>query len=255
MARPVHVSPAHACIRNYYQELEQYHQQGVAHEGALRTAFQNLLSDTLPQGWSLSPEYGMKGSGGRLVRPDGAILDRNYFPRGYWEAKDPTDRLDAEIARKKEKGYPLKNTIFENTREAILFQNREPLPKIQLGDPAELAQLLNWFYSYTEPEVLGFEEAVANFQEEVPHPLRPQPLVRRRALHRPPHRSGDPGECRNRRDRPLTAELAIAITGSPCESPSCRLESRLACALKPRADSPERPLPPAQAPTRFPVPQ
>ena len=169
MARSSHVSPSHACIRNYYQELEQYRGHGVTHEGALRTAFQNLLADTLPQGWSLSPEYGMKGSGGRLVRPDAAILDRNYFPRGYWEAKDPSDRLDVEIARKKEKGYPLKNSIFENTREAILFQNREPLPKIQLGDAAELAQLLNWFYSYTEPEVLGFEEAVGNFEQEVPH--------------------------------------------------------------------------------------
>jgi predicted helicase len=169
MVRPASISPAHACIRNYYRELETYRGQGVTHEGALRTAFQNLLADTLPQGWSLSPEYGMKGAGGRLVRPDGAVLDRNYFPRGYWEAKDPADRLDAEIARKKEKGYPLKNTIFENTQEAILFQNRAPLPRIQLGDPAELAQLLNLFYSYTEPEVLGFEEAVTNFEQEVPH--------------------------------------------------------------------------------------
>jgi predicted helicase len=83
--------------------------------------------------------------------------------------RTPSDRLDVEIARKKERGYPLKNTIFENTREAILFQNREPLPKIHLGDPAELAQLLNWFYSYTEPEVLGFDEAVSNFEQEVPH--------------------------------------------------------------------------------------
>jgi len=41
MARTAHVSPSHACIRNYYEELEQYRGQGVSHEGALRTAFQN----------------------------------------------------------------------------------------------------------------------------------------------------------------------------------------------------------------------
>ena len=42
--------------------------------------------------------------------------------RGYWEAKDTDDDLDAEISKKIAKGYPLNNTIFEDTRQAVLFQ-------------------------------------------------------------------------------------------------------------------------------------
>ena len=41
---------------------------------------------------------------------------------GFWEAKDTSDDLDAEIQKKIAKGYPLSNTIFEDTQQAVLFQ-------------------------------------------------------------------------------------------------------------------------------------
>ena len=36
-----------------------------------------------------------------------------YLVRGYWEAKDTADKLDAEIEKKRKAGYPLNNFIFE----------------------------------------------------------------------------------------------------------------------------------------------
>jgi hypothetical protein len=96
----------------------------VEHELALRHAFQNLLADSARlHGWTLIAELSAK-AGGHTVRPDGTLRDANSIPRGYWEAKDSRDDLAREIQRKIGRGYPLTNTIFEDTRRAVLFQNR-----------------------------------------------------------------------------------------------------------------------------------
>ncbi len=55
-----------------------YAQQGVEHEGAVRSAFQNLLAETGRRvGWTLIPERSI-GS----VRPDGTFRDNYYLERG-----------------------------------------------------------------------------------------------------------------------------------------------------------------------------
>jgi hypothetical protein len=46
---------------------------------------------------------------------------KHHLRRGYWEAKDTDDKLDSEIKKKIGKGYPLTNTIFEDTRQAVLL--------------------------------------------------------------------------------------------------------------------------------------
>jgi len=48
--------------------------------------------------------------------PDGTLRDI-FSRRGFCEAKDTHDDLDAEISKKIAKGYPLVNTIFEDTRQ------------------------------------------------------------------------------------------------------------------------------------------
>ncbi|MCY3721159.1 MAG: hypothetical protein OXG97_02955, partial [Candidatus Poribacteria bacterium] len=39
----LNIKPTHKPIRNYYTELSEYAKVGAEHEGAVRTAFQNLL--------------------------------------------------------------------------------------------------------------------------------------------------------------------------------------------------------------------
>ena len=58
---------------------------------------------------------------------------------GYWEAKDLGDNLDKEISLKIAKGYPLNNTIFENTSQAVLFQGGKERRRFDLTDKAQLA--------------------------------------------------------------------------------------------------------------------
>ena len=38
-------------IKDYYAALNAYHKQGVTHEGALRSAFQNLLAENRSADW------------------------------------------------------------------------------------------------------------------------------------------------------------------------------------------------------------
>jgi hypothetical protein len=86
-------------IKEYYSLLQQYKAQRVRHEGAVSTAFENLLTKIASRRhWIMIPLLSMH-SGKRIV-PDGTIRDSNGLPRGYWEAKDTDDNLDIEIQKK-----------------------------------------------------------------------------------------------------------------------------------------------------------
>jgi hypothetical protein len=57
-----------------------------------------------------------------LFRASTAILRDEYdLHRDYWEVKDTDDKLDSEIKKKIAKGYLLTNTIFEDTRQAVVL--------------------------------------------------------------------------------------------------------------------------------------
>lgn len=169
MARVV-VRPSHRPIQAYHEAISLYRQQGVRHELALRSAFQNLLSDTARMaGWIVIPELSTKSAAGDAnIRPDATLRDANTLPRGYWEAKSPSEDLAKEIAKKKARGYSLVNTIFENTTDAILFQNGQERFRAKLSDPSQVADLLTLFLSHTEPDFEDWEKAVEDFKNRVP---------------------------------------------------------------------------------------
>ncbi len=122
MATASKVKPTHKAVKSYYSALATYADQSVEHEGALRSAFQNLLSETGRKvGWTLIPELSLDANG-HQIRPDGTFRDEFTIERGYWEAKD-TDDLKAEIKKKIKRGYRLTNTIFEDTLEGRLYQD------------------------------------------------------------------------------------------------------------------------------------
>src|SRR5437588_1435283 len=155
-------------IDRYYKQLQEY--KGRAdYELAVRTAFLNLLNETAHQvKWMLIPEQTIEGG----IRPDGVLRDSFDLKRGVWEAKGPQGDLDKEISRKIATGYPLTNTIFENTKRAVLFQNKKRSFEFNLHNPQEVGDLLNQFFTYTEPDIATFEEAVKEFKERVPELAR-----------------------------------------------------------------------------------
>jgi hypothetical protein len=152
-------------IQAYYAELMSYEAQQVEHEMALRTAFQNLLAHYAHQvKWTLIPELTIANG----ARPDGVLRDKSLFYWGYWGAKDTHDDLDAEIAKKIARGYPTTNTIFEDTRRAVLFHNGRKTFEADLRVPRKLADLLQLFFGHEEAQVERFEQAVEVFRERIP---------------------------------------------------------------------------------------
>ena len=166
-AKKTTITTGHAAIKQYYLLLAEFQGQHVKHEGAVSTAFENMLTALAKQrGWIFIPLLSLK-TGKRLV-PDGTIRDGNGLPRGYWEAKDTDDDLNEEIKKKKAKGYPLTNIIFEDTRTAVLYQSKQEVLRVNLSDSEQLIRLLIQFFSYIEPDVEGFEQAVEEFKDRVP---------------------------------------------------------------------------------------
>ena len=110
-------------------------------------------------GWHLIPEQTLE----RNLRPDGVLRDSNNLRRGLWEAKGPKGNLEQEIGKKINDGYPLTNTIFENTLKAVLYQNKKRTAEYDLQNADDLSDLLRQFFTYTEPDIATFEEAVQEF--------------------------------------------------------------------------------------------
>ncbi len=81
---------------------------------------------------------------------------------------DTQDNLETETQKKVAKGYPLTNTIFEDTRRGYLYQNDEVALVADLTQPQQLVDLLNLFFSYTAPAHEDFNKAVEDFKQRVP---------------------------------------------------------------------------------------
>src|ERR1700730_14752044 len=145
-----HTLTQRKAIDHYYQELDAYHEKKVTHETAVRSAFQNLLA-TFAQSanWVLIPEQILANG----KRPDGTLRDSFNLPRGYWEAKDHDDDLDTEIRKKITIGYPISNTIFEDSRRAVLFQGNKRILDADLTKPKELTEVLDRFFHYAPPDI------------------------------------------------------------------------------------------------------
>lgn len=181
MSKGTQIKPTHKPVKEYYAVLQRYAGQKVAHEGAVRSAFQNLLAETGRKfGWTLIPELTIDANG-HQIRPDGTFRDEYTIERGYWEAKDTDDDLDTEIKKKIKRGYRLTNTIFEDTREARLYQDGKPEMIANLGEPQQLCDLLNAFFSHTEPAHEDFSKAVDEFKQRVPDLARGLVVSRSRA--------------------------------------------------------------------------
>ena len=153
-------------LDTYYDALRNYNALGVAHEQGIRSAFRSLLEVyAKPVGWTLVEEYTLPNS---RKRPDGTLLDSFRIPRGWWEAKDTQDDLDAEIRSKIKLGYDLGNTIFEDTRRAVLYQNKQRVFEADLTQWDALASLLTRYFNHTPAEIEEFHKAEATFRQQIP---------------------------------------------------------------------------------------
>ncbi len=159
--------PAYPHIQRYREHLARLVEAGGSDsELNIRPAFQNCLAaycDAHKEKLTLVPELRVGG-----VVPDGTVKDTLRMARGYWEAKDTRDNLDREIQRKFDSGYPRDNIIFEDSRTAVLIQNREESMRVDMNQPGALHRLIRRFLDYELPQIEEFRQAQAQFKADLP---------------------------------------------------------------------------------------
>ena len=159
--------PAYPHIERYRSELAELIQFGGSdNEQSIRPAFQNCLAAYCRdhrEKLLLVPEL---AAGSNI--PDGTVKDALRMARGYWEAKDSHDHLDAEIQAKFNRGYPRDNIVFEDSETAVLFQNGALAMRVDMTRPGELHRLIQRFLDYELPEIEEFRQARQQFKADLP---------------------------------------------------------------------------------------
>ena len=160
--------PAYPHIQTYYSTLKELIEFGGSdNELNIRPAFQNCLDSYCREHKEklvLIPELKTAGN----VIPDGTVKDTLRMARGYWEAKDSHDDLDAEIQRKFNRGYPRDNIVFEDSETAVLVQNGDVALRVDMSRPGELHRLIRRFLDYELPNIEEFRQAQVQFKADLP---------------------------------------------------------------------------------------
>ena len=158
-------------IERYRAELQELIEYGGSvNESSIRRAFAGCLESYCRdhrENLKLVDELSYRSR----VYPDGTVKDSLRMARGYWEAKDTHDDLDAEIQNKFNQGYPRDNIIFEDSETAVLVQNGDVAQRADMRKPGELHRLIRLFLDYELPEIEDFRRAQTQFKDDLPSVL------------------------------------------------------------------------------------
>ena len=167
--------PSYTHIERYHADLQRLVDFGGSdNEQSIRRAFAVCLDSYCRdhrEKLALVDELDA-GAGSRVagtgIRPDGTVKDSLRMARGYWEAKDTHDDLDAEIQAKFNRGYPSGNILFEDSQTAVLYQNGAVAMRVDMSRPRELHRLIRLFLDYELPEIGEFRQARQQFKADLP---------------------------------------------------------------------------------------
>ena len=160
--------PTYPHIEQYRIKLQELIEFGGSdNEENIRPAFQNCLDSYCRdhrERLVLIPELKTSPSN----KPDGTVKDSLRMARGYWEAKDSHDDLDAEIQAKFNRGYPRDNIIFEDSQTAVLVQNASEAMRVNMSRGEDLHRLIRTFLDYELLEIQEFRYAQNQFKTDLP---------------------------------------------------------------------------------------
>ena len=152
-------------IKRYYQELKKLKIYSN-NESSLKRPFFDLVSSYLQNGYVMVEEYRLKYIN---KIPDAVIFNSYGVPIGYIENKDAKDDLRYEIAHKLDfANYPKDNTIFQNTKTLILYQDGSLVDEINMEDEVALNKVLNKFINHKTNIIKDYEAELSNFIIQIP---------------------------------------------------------------------------------------
>lgn len=159
-------------IEKYYNKIKEAKLSGHDSERNIRRYFYELLKNyTKPLNIKIEEEIKEYATGEnnktKIIYPDGRIKKGNMII-GWVENKDAKDDLDKEIRKKQSKQYPLDNTIFENSKELVLYQNDKEVNRINILDSEKLDKVLIKFVNFKPEEYKKFQDAFVNLKRILP---------------------------------------------------------------------------------------
>lgn len=158
-------------IEKYYNEIKEAELNGMNNEQNIREYFYELLKNyTNSQNLKIereTKEFVFENGQKKNIFLDGRIKKENMVI-GWVENKDTKDDLNKEIKNKKEKQYPLLNTIFENSKELVLFQDGKEVIRVNMSKSEELDKVLIKFVSFRPEEYKKFQDAFNNLKRILP---------------------------------------------------------------------------------------
>ena len=164
-------------IHEYHKGVHKIYQYGgVSHEQAIKGEFCKLINVYCEKrNLFLVQEITINNKRGKVIRPDGIIRNNSRVNYGYWESKANVD-LEKEINAKINSGYPLDNTLFQDEKAAILYQDNSRVLESPLDNEQALDKLLVQFIHYESEQVKAFNNAIEQFKKDLPkkvlNPLR-----------------------------------------------------------------------------------
>jgi predicted helicase len=161
-------------IKDYYKRINELKTAGGKQkETSVRKAFLELV-DKYARENQLTVVDELNQIGTRNT-PDAGLQSEMGLNYGYIENKDIYDNIEIEIEKKIRKGYSIENIIFENTQYVILYQNKQQINSIYIGEDIdkratdqEFESLIKTFINYEPPFVTNFKIALEKFKEKVP---------------------------------------------------------------------------------------
>lgn len=157
-------------INEYYNNLERAIRYAKSpNEDTIKNYFWMLLNGYAHErNYEVVREVFCRGTKGRNVKPDGIVKNPWGLDIGYWESKDEKDDLQEEIDAKINKGYPLTNILFEDSRTAVLYQYGEEVTRASVHEPDRLYEVINRFLDYRNESITKFEDAIEKFKLDIP---------------------------------------------------------------------------------------
>ncbi len=157
----------HKTIKEYYCKLQQLDKLGIANEGAVQQAFEDVLKTCCNQlNWTYAAQQTFKINQ-QTIRPEGVIFRQDTLKHGYWEAKDNKDDLAKEVSQKFKAGYPKNNLLFWQPKRIILYQNNQLVFDEKIDTSEHLISAIQLFFEYSQPEIEEWEQASINFGQKV----------------------------------------------------------------------------------------
>lgn len=158
-------------IEKYYNQIKEAKLSGNDKELNIKVYFYELLKNyTNPLNIKIEMEERIdiiKNGEKKTIFIDGKIK-KGATTIGYVENKDARDDLDKEIRKKQDKQYPLDNTIFENSKELVLYQNGKEVNRINMSESENLDKILIKFVNFKPNEYGKFQDAFNNLKRILP---------------------------------------------------------------------------------------